>query len=131
MLNAHLPYKPPSSYRIIFWYGGCPRQFSHLEKFSALVNPRGVCHKEIILQGMQLTSGFPLIVQSFLIRKGDLTGSPDHAPIQNNSLYRQPFIWCLYKNRHPEYHFLPTCTNSWSCYNACISTKTYKNSFPG
>ena len=41
MLNVHLSYKPPYSWRIIFWSGGCPRQFSGLN-FSGLWHiPKG------------------------------------------------------------------------------------------
>ena len=41
MLNVHLSYKPPISCRILFHSGGCPRQFSHLKTFRALVVPSG------------------------------------------------------------------------------------------
>ena len=54
MFNVHLTYKFPSSWMILFWFGGYPRQFSTLKKFRALVVPGGGFHMGIILQGRQL-----------------------------------------------------------------------------
>ena len=41
MLNVHLSYKPSSSWRILFWSGGYPRQFNHLKMFRVMVVPGG------------------------------------------------------------------------------------------
>ena len=58
MLNIHLSYNPTTSWRILFHSGGCPRQFSRLKKFRALVVPGGGWHKGIILQWRQLKCRF-------------------------------------------------------------------------
>ena len=58
MLNVNLSYNPTSSWRILFRYGGYPRQFSRLKKFRALVVPGGGCRKGIILQGGQIERRF-------------------------------------------------------------------------
>ena len=50
MLNVYLIYKTPSSWRILFWSGGYPRQFSCLKISRFLVVPGGGYRKEIILQ---------------------------------------------------------------------------------
>ena len=57
-LNVHPIYKPPSFWRILFCYGGYPRQFSCLKSFRALVVPSGGCRKGVILQGRQLKGRF-------------------------------------------------------------------------
>ena len=57
-LNVHLSYKTPSSWRILFWSGGHPRQFSHLKRCMDIVFPRRGCLKGIILQGRQIRPGF-------------------------------------------------------------------------
>ena len=41
MLNMHLNYKPPSTWRILFQSGGLPRQFIRLKIFRVLVVPVG------------------------------------------------------------------------------------------
>ena len=41
LLNVHLNYKPTNYWRILFWSGGRPMQFSCLKKFRALVVPGG------------------------------------------------------------------------------------------
>ena len=86
MLNMHLIYKTPLSWRILFWSGGRPRQFSCLKKFRDLKYPSGVYRRGEILQGRNLPSGLPVIGQSCLIRKGNITGESVHVPIQRNSL---------------------------------------------
>ena len=58
MLNFNLSYKPPSSWRILFWSGIHTRKFSCLKNFRVLVVPGGGCHKGIIIQGRQLKRRF-------------------------------------------------------------------------
>ena len=58
MLNVHLSYKPPGSWRILFWSGGYPRKFSLVKKFRAFVVLDGGCRKEITLHEMQLNRRF-------------------------------------------------------------------------
>ena len=50
ILNVHLSYKPPSSWRVLFWSGGLPGQFSRLKKLRTLVVPDGGCRKGVIIQ---------------------------------------------------------------------------------
>ena len=54
----HLSYNTPSSWRIIFRYGGRPRQSSCLKKPRKMVVPGKGCRKEIILQERQLNRSF-------------------------------------------------------------------------
>ena len=61
MLNVQLSYKPTSSWRILFRYGGRPRQFSRLKKFRSLVVTGGGCHKGVIIQGSQLKHRFSCV----------------------------------------------------------------------
>ena len=89
MLNVNLNYKPPSSWKILFWSGGCPRQFSRLKIFRALTDPGGVCFKGTIIQERQMPSGLPAICKSLFRRKGDVIGESDHVLIQRNIPYRQ------------------------------------------
>ena len=67
ILNEHLSYKPTSYWGVLFWSGVCPRQFSRLKRFRALVVPGGGCHKWIILQGGQIkrrfSCGRPFIIE--------------------------------------------------------------------
>ena len=105
-MNMHLSYKPPSPCRIMFWSGGRPRQFSHQKNFRYLVVPSGGFRKGKILQGRQLPPGLPVIVQSCLRRKGDVTEASVHAPIQVNSTYVQTVRRSIYETRRPEHpHF--------------------------
>ena len=95
----HLSYKPPSSWKIMLWYEGCPRQFIRLKFFRELEYTIGLCRKGIILQGRQLPSGLPLIGQSFIKRKGYVPGESIHAPRQSNSPYRQTFRRSVFEIR--------------------------------
>ena len=95
----HQSYKPPNSWRILFWSGGCPSQFSNMKHFRALVFPVGVCHKRIILQGSCLPSDLPVIGQSCLRIKVDLTGASLHAPRHRNSVYVNMVIPPMYETR--------------------------------
>ena len=79
---VHLGYKPPSSWRILFWSGGRPRKFSSLKKFRSLVVPSGGCRKEIIIQGIMTPTGVLPNGQSCLRRKRDITGESVHSPRQ-------------------------------------------------
>ena len=58
MFNVDLSYKPPSSWRMLSWSGGLPRQFTRLKRFRDLVIPGGGCRKGVILQGRQLKCRF-------------------------------------------------------------------------
>ena len=80
MLNLNLSHKPPSSCRILFLSGGRARQFSCLKKFRSLVVTGEGFLKRIIIQGSQMPSGLPLIDQSLLRIKVDVTGLSGHAP---------------------------------------------------
>ena len=106
MLNVHLSYNPPSSWRIFLWSGVLPRQFSCLKKFRSMVVPDRGCRKGVILQGRQLKCRFSWVGQSCLRIKGDVTGQSDHAPRQRNSKYKQMVILSIYKtrqNKHPHF----------------------------
>ena len=48
-MNLHLSYNTAISWRILFQYGGNPRQFNSLKKFRALVVPKRDFSKGIIL----------------------------------------------------------------------------------
>ena len=102
MSNVHLSYKPNSSRRILFWYGGHPRKFSCLKKFRALVVPSGGYHEGIIIQGMQMSSVLLVIGQSSLRRKGDATGASIHATRQRYSTYVHKVGRYIYKTIRPE-----------------------------
>ena len=56
-MNVNLSYRPPISWRLLIWYGGCPRQFSLMDKFRALVVPVGGYRKGIILQLIMTYTG--------------------------------------------------------------------------
>ena len=75
MLNVHLNYKPPSSWRILFLSGGYPRQFSRLKKFRALVVPGGVFHKGTIIPERQLNRRFSCGRPVMTEKKRGCTGS--------------------------------------------------------
>ena len=102
LLNMHLTYNPPSSWRILFWYGGCPGQFSRPKKFRALVVPFRGFNKGIILQGRQLTSGLTVTGHPCLRIKGDVMEASVHASRHRNSRYIQTVRWSIYKTRWPE-----------------------------
>ena len=74
MLNIHLSYNPPGSWRKIVWSGGYPSQFSHLKKFRDLVVPIGECCKEICIQVILTPTEALPNGQSCLRIKGDVTG---------------------------------------------------------
>ena len=76
-MNVHLSYNPPSSWRILFWSGGRPRQLSRPKKFRALVIPGRGCYKGIILQGRQLKCRFYCIRPVI----------PDNKRVCNRSVY--------------------------------------------
>ena len=64
MLNIHLSYKPPSSWRIMFCPWGYPRQFSRLNAFRDVVVHSGGCCKGIIIQVILTPMVFIANVQS-------------------------------------------------------------------
>ena len=99
MLNVKLSYKHTSSWRILFWSGGYPRQFSPLKKFGALVVPGGGFRKGIILQEILTPMGVLTNVQSCLRKKGDVTGASVHATRQRNSTYIQTVRRSIYDTR--------------------------------
>ena len=103
MLNVHLSYKTPSSWRILFWSGVPPRQFSHLKKFMALVFPGGGFRKGEIIQGILTPMRVLPNGQWRLRRKGDITGESVDAPIQRNSMYIQTVNHYIYKTRRPKH----------------------------
>ena len=107
MLNIHLSYNPPSSCRIMFRSGGVPRQFSRLKKFRALVVPSRGCHKGIILQIIMIPTGVLPNVNSFLRRKGDVTGAYIHAPRYRDSPYVQMVRRSIYETTWPKHPHLP------------------------
>ena len=67
----------------------------------------GGCIKGIILQGRYLPSGLPVICQSLLRRKGDVTGASVHAPIHKNSTYVHTVRQSIYETRRPEHPHSP------------------------
>ena len=84
-MNVHLSYKPPSSLGVLFWYGGSPRQFSHIKRFRFLVVPVRGFRKRIIVQVI-MTPTVVLPNGYLCLRiKGGVTGESVHAPIQRNS----------------------------------------------
>ena len=64
MFNVQLSYKPPIYCRILFQSRGRPRQFIGMKILRALVVPGGGFREGVVLQGKQLPSGLPVIVQS-------------------------------------------------------------------
>ena len=66
--NIHLSYKPPSSRMILFCSGVCPRQFSCMKRFRAIVVPCRRCCKGIIIQGRKIKSifscGRPVMIEN-------------------------------------------------------------------
>ena len=109
MLNAHLRYKPLSSWRILFWYGGRPWQFSRLKIFNSVVVPGRECCKGVIIQCVMVPTGVLPNGQSYLRIKGDVSGSSVHAPMQRNINYGQTVRRSIYKTRGPEHPHLTIC----------------------
>ena len=103
MLDVHLSYKPPSSWRILFRSAGFPTPSSCLKKFSALVVPGGGCRRGVILQGFQLKRRLSCGRRSCLRRKGGVTVVSVYAPRQRNSLYVQMVRRSIYETRRPEH----------------------------
>ena len=103
MLEFHPGYNPPSSYGVLFWSGGRPRQFSHLKIFRALIDTGGVFCRGINIEGRQLPSGLPVIFQSWLRRKGGVTGSSVHVIRKNNIRYGQIINGSIYNSRRFEH----------------------------
>ena len=91
----HLSYKPPSSWKRLFWSEGGHRQFINLKNFRSLVVPCGVFHKGIILQGGQLKRRFycgnPVM--------------PEDKRVCNRSVYPciQTVIVCTYRRSYGLY----------------------------
>ena len=67
---------------------GDPQEVQLSEKFRVLVDPGGVCHKRIIIQGIQIKNRFSYDRRSYLIIKGGVTVSYIHSLSHNNSQYR-------------------------------------------
>ena len=107
MLNMHLRNNPPSSWRILFQYGGRPRKFICLKFFRALVVPGRGCIKGIILHGFLTPMGVLPNGHSYLRRKGDVTGASVHAPRHRNSIYVQTFRRSIYNTILPEHPHSP------------------------
>ena len=108
MLNVHLSYKPPSYWRILFWSGVHPRQFSKLKKFRALVVPSGTFRKgDNYSMEAAKAPVFLCLGHSLLRRKGDITGSSFHEPIQSNSMYVQTVRRSIYYTRQPKHPHFP------------------------
>ena len=91
----------------MFWSGGRPGQFIHMKVFRALMVPGGGFCEGIILQGIHIPSGLPVIGQSFLRIKGYVTGACVHVTIQRNSTYIQTFRRSIYDTRQSKYPHLP------------------------
>ena len=103
MLNMHLRYNTPSSWRILFQYKGRPRKFSGIKTFRYLVVPVRGYHKVILIQGIQINCRFSCGRRSRLKRKRYLIISSFHVPIQRNSSYGQTIIQSINKNRQPKH----------------------------
>ena len=58
MLNLHLSYKPPSSWRILFCPGWFPKQFIRLNFSGPWWSPAGAAVRGYIIQGRQLKRRF-------------------------------------------------------------------------
>ena len=92
-----LIYKPTSSWRVLVWYGGCPKQFSHLKKFRAVTDPSEVFCKGEIIQGRKMPSGLTVIGQSCSIRKEGVMGDSASAPRLINIPYVHTVIQSIYE----------------------------------
>ena len=86
MLNIHLIYKPPRSWRILFWCGVRPRHLVHLNISRELVVPGRGCHKGIIIHGVLTPAGVLPNGHSFFRRKEDVKGAA--APHPNRRIFR-------------------------------------------
>ena len=58
----------------VFGSGFLPSQLSCPKKFIFLTDPDRVCCKGVIFHGRHMSSGLPVIGQSYLIRKGYVVG---------------------------------------------------------
>ena len=107
MLNVHLSYKPTSYWRIMFWSGGYPSQFSRLKVFRVLVVSIRGCCKGIIPQGIMTPTRVLTDEQSCLRRKGYVKGAYVHATIESNSIYVHTVRQSIYETiRTKHLHFL-------------------------
>ena len=95
MLNVHLSYKPTIYWRIMFWSGGHPIQFSCLKIFRSMLVAVDGCLKEVLLKGIQINLNFSCERPVIIEKKGCVTGSPVHAPKHSNSPYGQTFVWYI------------------------------------
>ena len=102
MLNVNLSYKPPSSWRILFHYGGRSSHFSCLITFKSLVISVGGFRTDIILQVILTPKQVLPNGQLWLKIKGGVMGYFVHAPIYMNIPYWQTVIRSIYKIRRPE-----------------------------
>ena len=103
MLRLYVKYKPLSSCRTLFWYGGRPRQFICMENFRVLVVPGGGFHKGIIIQYILAPKAFLPNGQAWFKIKGNVTRAYVHAPRERNSPYGNTVRNSLYKTRWPKY----------------------------
>ena len=135
MLNVHLSYKPPSSWRMLFRSGERPGQFSCLKKFRSLMVPSGGFRKWIIIRGILTSLGVLPNGRVWLIIKGGVEGASFCAPRQSNSLYGQTFRKSIYDTRWPEHPHLPIRrykqrpqgSNSRPCYTYCPESSVNQN----
>ena len=91
MLNVQLSYKPPISWRTLFWSGVRPGKFSCLKKSRELVVSGGGFYKGITFQGRQQKRSFSCGIPVILEKKRSVTGAYYNAPIKRNSQHRQMF----------------------------------------
>ena len=70
-----------------------------MKNFIDLTDPGRAFNKGITLQGMHLPSVLPVIGQSWLRRRGYVTGAAVHVPRQRNSTYVQTVIQYIYETR--------------------------------
>ena len=99
MLNVHLSYKPPSSWRVLFRSEGRPRKFIILKMGISLVVPEWGLRKELILQGIMEPTGVLPNEQSCLIIKVDVMLASVHAQRQRNIPYSQVVVWSIQDTR--------------------------------
>ena len=112
MLNVHLRYKLPSSWRLIFWPGERPRHFSRLKKCRNLVNPREGGRTGGNIQVFLIRMGVLLNGKSCLKRKWGITVASVHAPIQRNIPYGQMVYLRDQMNRIPSLTNPPVQNNA-------------------
>ena len=113
MLNVHLSYKPPSSWRKLFWSGGRPKQFIFPKKIRSLVVPRGRCRKGMIIQGIQLNRRLSCGRWSCLRRKWYIREEYVHVPRKRNSPYIKMARWTTYETRQPKHPQSPIRQYEW------------------